>query len=133
MFLSVLYLLGFYARPESMRHVSRAKLKSTISAAMTGAPNNAHRRSACILAPEFLGDLALKHFYEVAGHIGVEDFRVNIAFTAYRRRVSELPSYLLDRHHHIALGFRLTVVFPEFGQSEGGKHRPCPCPEILSR
>lgn len=72
-------------------------------------------RELGILALEFLRDLGFDHPHQVAGHVGLQDFRVHVALDADGRRVAELLRDALDRGDDVALRLGLGVILLEFG------------------
>ena len=77
-----------------------------------------------VLSLEFLGDLGLDQVDELAGHVGCQYFRMDVALPADRWRISKLLSDLLDGCDDVALRLSLAVVFFELRQRERREQVP---------
>src|SRR5947209_6549980 len=84
-----------------------------------------------VLTLELLRDLGLNHLHEVTGHVGVQDFRVDVALAADGRRVAELLRDAFDRGDDVALRLGLAVVRLEFRKRQRRQNGSRPSPKIL--
>jgi len=76
-------------------------------------------------------NLAIDVFKKLSIEIGIQHFRMNIAFSADGRRITEPGRDPLDRYLDILLGVRLGVEALEFREGHRRQYSPCPCTEIF--